>query len=81
MARYWRRYPLAAKNGDRSCGVGCIVGGIPRPRGFAVNKAFGYRICNVVLWSYNAHNDPRLTMKVQHAARLLRAQCRDPLRT
>lgn len=77
MARYWRRYPGTAKGGNRSCGPGCAVGGMPRPRGFAVRKGVGYRICNVVLWSYNAHDDPRLTVKVGHATRLLRASCSD----
>jgi hypothetical protein len=33
------------------------------------------RICNVIFWSYNPHNDPRLAARAQRAARLLRAQC------
>ena len=34
-----------------------------------------YRICNVIFWSYNAHDDPRLTARAQRAVSLLRAQC------
>ena len=45
------------------------------PAGFAMKKVLDYRICNVILWSYNAHSDPRLTARVRRAARLLRASC------
>ncbi len=79
--RYWRRYPRTAKTGDRSCGVGCIVGGVSRPRDFAAQKVLAYRICNVVLRSYNANSNPELTARVRHAARLLQATCRESRHT
>ena len=75
LERIWRKYPAIAKTGQRSCGVGCLVGGRTRPRGFAIRKVSAYRVCNVVLSSYNAHLDPRLTARVRHAVRLLRATC------
>jgi hypothetical protein len=77
----WRRSPGTAKDGATSCGVGCIVGGIARPPGFAVRKVLGLQICNVVLWSFNAHNDPGLTARLRRAARFLRGTCSDSRRS
>jgi hypothetical protein len=45
------------------------------PRGFQLRKVLSFRICNVLLFSYNARLDPRLTAKVNRAARALRAKC------
>jgi hypothetical protein len=38
-------------------------------------KAFSTRICNVILWSYNVDNDPRLRGRLDRAARSLRRNC------
>jgi hypothetical protein len=46
------------------------------PYPYAANKLSTYRICNVVFWSYNPHDDPRVESRAQRVAKLLRAQCR-----
>jgi len=35
-----------------------------------------HRICNVIFWSQNPHDDPRVAARTRRAASLLRAQCR-----
>ena len=45
------------------------------PRRFSLRKALSFRICNVILWSYNVTNDPILAGRVRRAARLLRQSC------
>jgi hypothetical protein len=45
------------------------------PRGFEARKVLSFRICNVILFSYNARLDRRLTAKVNRAAALLRNEC------
>jgi len=47
------------------------------PSGFVYSpkKAFSARICNVILWSYNLYNDPRLPARLSRAARLLHQSC------
>lgn len=47
------------------------------PEGFVYSpkKAYSARICNVILWSYDLYNDPRLGERLSKAARLLRQNC------
>jgi hypothetical protein len=47
------------------------------PSGFVYSpkKTFSARICNVILWSYNLYDDPRLRGRLSRATRLLRQSC------
>lgn len=57
---------------------GMVAGGhvdLPRHFHFSSSKAFSVRICNVILWSYNAQGDPRLTARLKRAARAIRNAC------
>jgi hypothetical protein len=48
----------------------------PRPyRRWAPDKLSTYRICNVIFWSYNPHDDPHVAARAHRAAKLLRALC------
>jgi hypothetical protein len=48
---------------------------VPRDFVYSPKAAFSVRICNVILWSYNLDNDPRLPGRLNRAARLLRQSC------
>jgi hypothetical protein len=48
---------------------------LPLPRGFELRKVFSFRVCNVIIFSYNARLDPRLTARVNRAVAALRAKC------
>jgi hypothetical protein len=55
-----------------------IAGGhvvLPPHFHFSPTKAFSVRICNVILWSYNAQREPRLTARLKRAARAIRDDC------
>jgi hypothetical protein len=45
------------------------------PAGFARDKLRAARVCNVILWSYNADRDPHITVSFGRAVRLLRGRC------
>jgi hypothetical protein len=62
---YVRRYPTPIAGETR----------LAFPPGFELRKVFSFRICNVILFSYNARLDSRLTAKVSHAATKLREKC------
>jgi hypothetical protein len=47
----------------------------PLPSGFELRKVLSFRICNVILFSYNARLDRGLTARVNRAADLLRGDC------
>jgi hypothetical protein len=68
LVAHWRRHPKPCSD----CGV---VAWLKLPRGFELRKVLTFRICNVILFSYNARLDPRLTGKMNRAAALLRAKC------
>jgi hypothetical protein len=72
---YWRRYPVAARTGRRVY-RGMVEGGRVRPRGFEIRKVLAFRICNVIVSSYNTRLDRRLDARVRDAARLMQANCR-----
>jgi hypothetical protein len=42
---------------------------------YSPKKAYSARICNVILWSYNLYNDPRLRGRLHRATHLLRKSC------
>ena len=48
---------------------------LPHIPGFSPRKAMSFRICNVILWSYNGRDDPQLAARVRRAAQLLRQAC------
>jgi len=48
---------------------------VPRDFVYSPKKAFSARICNVILWSYNVDNDPRLRGRLNRAAHSLRQSC------
>lgn len=57
---------------------GMVAGGhdvVPPRFHFSLRKALSFRICNVILWSYDIEGDPRLARRVHRAARLLRDSC------
>ena len=45
------------------------------PSGFSLDKLMTARVCNVVISSYNAHDDPALTARISRAVTLLRRRC------
>ncbi|MFL5953268.1 MAG: hypothetical protein ACJ76I_04065 [Gaiellaceae bacterium] len=67
LISYWRNPPKLCKF--------CLDGTMKLPPGFQMRKLMTFQICNVILWSYNARLDPRLTARVNRAAALLRANC------
>ena len=62
---YWRSHPKTCPE--------CAP--LRPPRRFEARKVLSFRICNVILFSYNARLDHRLTAKVNRAAALLRREC------
>jgi len=68
LIAYWRHPPKLCS--------GCVDGTLKLPRGFQMRKVMTFRICNLILWSYNARLDARLTVRVNRAASLLRVKCR-----
>jgi hypothetical protein len=48
---------------------------VPRNFVYSPKKAYSARICNVILWSYNIDNDPRLRERLDSATSRLRESC------
>jgi hypothetical protein len=67
LIAYWRHPPKLCKY--------CIDGSLRLPAGFEVRKVTSFRICTVILFSYNARLDPGLTARLNRAAAALRAKC------
>jgi hypothetical protein len=67
LVAYWRHPPKLCK--------WCADGTMRLPPGFEMRKLQTYRICNVILWSYNARLDNGLTARAHRAAARLRASC------
>lgn len=48
---------------------------VPRDFRYSRKKAYSAQLCNVILWSYNLDNDPRLHERLRRAVRLLVRSC------
>lgn len=66
LVRWWKTGKLCQ---------GCKGRPPPHPSRFSMTKIMTFRICNVIVWSYNAHRDPRLKARVKDVVGQLRGRC------
>jgi len=64
LEAYWLRHPKGGQHFIRL------------PHQFEIRRELAFQVCNVVLVSYNRHDDPQLTARIRRSARLLHASCR-----
>ena len=65
------RYVYRAYRADVRVGEGIV----PANFVYSPKNAFSARICNVIVWSYNIDNDPRLLGRLHRATQLLQKSC------